>query len=378
MKQNGASAFEALNETYEKKMVFAQQLKEQGKKIIGYLCYFAPPELVSAAGLIPCRIMGQLEDRVSEADDYVEPLGCPYVRNCFDQALKGKLDFLDGIIVPHSCDAVQRIYGIWKYHRRPEYSYLFNVPHSLTPWSRDFFHRELTFFKESLENYVGATISDEKIRQAIDLYNENRQMVQDLYALRKQDPPQLTGSEIFKIMITGMFIAPEEFNVLLRGIKKELGDRAKQPNKLPRIMFWGSILDDVRLFEWIEEAGSYVVTDDTCIGTRSYLRKIDPSSEPMDAFTRFYFEDFLCPRTDRGPSVERFEYISDLIRDFHVQGVIGYTLSFCDPHKLDFPDLRDYLAQKGIPVLHIDDDYTLSNMAALKNRIDPFLEMLSR
>ena len=93
--------------------------KESGKPVIGYLCCFAPPEIISAAGAIPYRITGRPGDSTAEADAYMEPYGCTYVRNILAQAVKGRLDFLDGLVISHSCDMVQRLYGIWTYYRPP-------------------------------------------------------------------------------------------------------------------------------------------------------------------------------------------------------------------------------------------------------------------
>jgi bzd-type benzoyl-CoA reductase N subunit len=372
----GLHGLARLDELYKSKEAIAREQREQGKKIIGYLCYFAPPEMISAAGMVPYRILGKMGDEIIQAHNYVEPLGCPYIRNCFEQDLKGHLDFLDGRIIPHSCDTAQRLYGIWKYYKTSSYNYCLNVPHKVTPWSRKFFQEELAFFRESLEKFGGKEITDAGLRDMIRLYNANRALVRELYDLRKGQPPCLSGTEMFKTLIVGMTIPPEDFHTLLREILADIGKRPVIGGPLPRILFWGCILDDIRLFEVIEESGSWIVTDDICIGTKSYLRQIDMSGDPLDGLTRGYFEEFMCPRTDRGPDIRRFNYVLDLIKDFHVQGVVAYTLSFCDPYKLDYPDLRDYLAEKGVPTLLIDDDYTLSHLESIRTRVEAFIETL--
>jgi len=376
MGKSAVHGLERLNDLYNRKESVAKEYRKQGKKIIGYLCYFAPPELISAAGMVPYRIMGRMDDEIIQAHNYVEPLGCPYIRNCFEQDLKGNLDFLDGRIIPHSCDTAQRLYGIWKYYKGASYNYCLNVPHKVTPWSRDFFKRELTFFKESLEKYGGVEITDEALRNAIRLYNENRAMVRELYDLRKEQPPRLSGSDMFKTLIVGMAIPPEEFKALLKEILAEVKNRPRGGEMRPRILFWGCIIDDARLFELIEDCGSWIVSDDTCIGTKSYLRRINTSHGLMEGLAKGYFEEFRCPRTDRGPDIHRFDYVLDLVREYDVQGIIGYTLSFCDPFKLDYPDMRDYLSEKEIPMLLIDDDYSLSHLESIRTRVEAFIEIL--
>ena len=367
---------EKINDIYSRRHTIGDQLKRDRRDIIGYLCSFAPLELITAAGMIPYRILGRMGDDISESDNYVEPMGCPYIRNCFARDLRGEQDFLTGRIIPHSCDSAQRMYGIWKTSKPIIYSYLFSVPHMTTPWSIDFFKRELVLFKESLEKHIRRPISEEQIEEAIRLYNDNRLCVRKLYNHRKGNSITITGTDLFKLLITGMIIPPEEFNYLVKEVIKEVSARTKPKADLPRIMLWGCIIDDVRLPEMIEDAGAHVVTDDTCIGTRTYMRDVEVSQGILEGLTKAYFEDFQCPRTYRGPGLKRYDYLLKLIEDYDVDGVICYTLSFCDPHKMDYPDLRDYLQARGIPSLRIDDDYSLGNAESIRTRVEAFVEML--
>jgi bzd-type benzoyl-CoA reductase N subunit len=351
----------------------AKETRAQGAKVLGYLCCFAPMEIMSAAGLMPFRIMGRPGDEVVQANSLVESMGCPYVRNCFEQALLGNLDFTEGLVISHSCDMVQRVYGPWKSSQKPAYSYLFNAPHKASPWSIQFFERELLLFKESLEKFTGSPVSDEAILQEIQVSNENRALVRELYDLRSRDAA-LTGVEMQRLLVVGMSVPAREFNGLLKEVRAEVQARPRQASDAPRILVWGSIIDHPKLYQIIEDAGGSVVGDDNCIGTRCYFNPIDTTEGVWRGLTKAYFEDFQCPRTDRGPGMARFDYVLDLVARYRVQGVVCYTYSFCDPHQLDYPDLRDLLESRGIPTLAINDDYTLGNIETIANRVLPFLE----
>ena len=69
-----------------------RELKKEGKNVIGYLCCFAPPEIMHAAGVLPYRITGKPGESTPEVDSYLEPFGCPYVGISFPLS-PGKLDF---------------------------------------------------------------------------------------------------------------------------------------------------------------------------------------------------------------------------------------------------------------------------------------------
>src|SRR3990172_6837225 len=321
---------------YEARDDRARELKAQGKRIVGYLCYFAPPEILEAAGLVPYRIRGDVRERVTDADQYVEPYGCPFVRNTFDQAVKGRYDFLDGVVMAHSCDSVQRMYGIWTHYRPAAFTHMVNVPHTVTPASERFFHRELGLFKERVEEFAGAPIDDRALEASIALYNRNRELVWDLYQLRKADPPRLSGAEMLEGLIAG--------------------------GGLPA--------------RGVEECWGQVVMDDTCIGARSFLGRVTDGADPLAGFVRYYFTGFQCPRTYRGTDRSRFDYLSHAARQFRAQGVVLYILSFCDPHKLDLVDVRRYLEDAGLPSLVLEDDYTLTNLESMRTRIQAFVEMV--
>lgn len=98
--------------------------------MLGYLCAYAPLEMITAAGFIPFRIKGNVRESITRADTEMETIVCPLVRSCFDMTLKGSYDFLDGLVIPHTCDSVSQTYDIWKYTLKLPYCYFVNVPHS--------------------------------------------------------------------------------------------------------------------------------------------------------------------------------------------------------------------------------------------------------
>ena len=82
---NGGLA--AVDKYYQDYGSRARELKKQGQKIIGYLCAFVPLEIITAAGLMPFRIKGDVNEPITKADTEMETIICPLVRSCFDMAL---------------------------------------------------------------------------------------------------------------------------------------------------------------------------------------------------------------------------------------------------------------------------------------------------
>lgn len=351
---------------------------ETGQPIIGYLCCFAPPEIIRAAGALPYRITGETGADTTAADLYMEPYGCTYVRNILAGAASNRYDFLDGLVISHSCDMVQRLYGLWTYYHPLPYSYLFNVPHQVTPWAQRFYRRELDFFRESLEKFTGNKVSPALLGEEIKKQNLNRARIRKLYRLRKENPAAVSSSDLLSLLITAGALPPEQFGARLDQAIENASTLSEVTSsyRRPRLLVWGSIIDNPAFFRLIEEAGADIVTDDTCIGFRTWNEDIPLTEDPCEGLTDHYFINFQCPRTDRGPGLQRFAYLLDRAREYQVDGVIFYCISFCDPHKFDYPDLRDYLKKEGISLLLIDDNYSFEPQEAIRTRLQAFLELL--
>jgi benzoyl-CoA reductase subunit C len=363
----------------------ARELKKQGRKIIGYLCAFTPVEIITAAGFIPFRIKGDVHEPITRADSQMETIICPVVRSCYDVALKGRYDFLEGLIIPHACDSINRTYDIWKYSLKIPYSHLVNLPHSIDDSSLEFYKNELDTFRISLGKYAGKVITDKDLAGAVEIHNKVRGLVRELYELRKSDPPLLTGSEMTKILVAVIGIPPEEAAALLSRVLGEIKHRKVTIEKQPaRIMVVGAEVDDAALIDIIEDSGANMVVDDLCPGAREYLPLAEVTPNPLDGLAERYLRRIKCGRTYREvkgsyeDSLEdRFGHIGKAIKDFAVNGVILYIYKYCDPYGFEVPVMKSYIESLGIPVLYIEDEYSMSTIGRLRTRIQAFLEMIS-
>ncbi len=370
-------ALDRTTEVYEHRDARARELAGQGKKVIGYFCCYTPVELFTALGLVPYRIQGVVGRPLEQVDQYLERITCPYVRSCFDLALTGNYDFLSGVVIPHTCDATHRLYDIWKYHINPRYSHSLTVPHMTHRSSFEFFQKELEFLQRSLERFAGRSISEEGLRKAIGLHNRSRALLRELYELRKSDPPPISGTEVIQVLVAEMTTPVQELNDLLEGVIREVRGRSAGRERKPRLLLVGSEIDDVSLVRLAEDSGSVIVMDDICTGSRSFWKDVEISRGVPAGLAERYLGGISCPCTYReGKAAQRFAYLQDYARDWNVQGVLLYTIRFCDTYQLDAPEIQNYLMGLGLPVLHIEHDYVTAPTAQWKTRVEAFLEMI--
>jgi len=364
----------------------ARELKKQGKRVIGYLCAFVPVEMLTAAGFVPFRIKGDVNEPITKADTEMETIVCPLVRSCFDISLKGKYEFLDGIVIPHACDSISRTYDVWKYTLGLPYSHLIDMPHGTGEPSLDFYKAILGTFRTSLSRFARKEISEQSLNQAIRLHNQNRAKVRELYELRKTSPPLISGAQVAKSLIASVSIPVEEATQLIDSVIKEVKQRGSAlPAKSARIMVVGAQVDDVAFIDLIEDSGAWVVADDLCPGAREFLADVDVTKNPIDGIAERYLRKINCGRTFRErrgsyPEYleERFGHIGRFIKDFKVDGVVLYIYKYCDPYGFDVPAMKSYIESKGTPVLYLEDEYSMSTIGRLRTRIQAFLELIAK
>jgi benzoyl-CoA reductase subunit C len=363
----------------------ARELKKQGKPIIGYLCAFTPVEIIAAAGFIPFRIKGDVNEPITKADTEMETIVCPLVRSCFDMALKGNYEFLDGIVIPHACDSISTTYNVWKYTLNLPYSHLINMPHSTDEPSLDFYKEILGTFRESLGKFAGREISDQDLKAAIGLYNQNRAKVRELYQLRKAAPPLISGAELTRLLVAAVSLPVEEATRLIDSVTKEVKQRKPLPGKTARIMVVGAEVDDVSFIDLIEESGAWVVADDLCPGARESLVDVAVTADPIDGIAERYLRKIKCGRTYREMKgsyenylEDRFGHIGRAVRDFKVDGVVLYIYKYCDPYGFDVPAMKGYIESAGAPVLYLEDEYSMSTIGRLRTRVQAFLELIAK
>jgi len=384
MEKGAGKGLAAADRYYQDYGCRARELKKQGKRIIGYLCAFTPVEIITAAGFMPFRIKGDVNEPITKADAEMETIVCPLVRSCFDISLKGKYEFLDGIVIPHACDSICRTYDVWKYTLNLSYSHLINMPHGIDEPSLDFYQAELNTFRRSLGRFAGKEISDQSLTQAIRLYNQNRAKVRELYELRKTSPPLISGTEVAKLLIAAVSIPVAEATELINSVIEEVKQRGRVlAAKSARLMVVGAQLDNIDFIDLIENSGAWVVADDLCPGAREFFSDVAVTPAPIDGIAERYLGKIYCGRTfreRRGSYQEyleqRFGHIGRFIRDFEVDGVVLYIYKYCDPFGFEVPAMKSYIESEGTPVLYLEDEYSMSTIGRLRTRLQAFLELL--
>jgi len=348
--------------------------KEQtGGKVLGTFCCCVPEEIIHAAGMLPVRVLGEHEE-TTEADLHFPTNLCPYCKSCFDQALKGKYDYLDGLVIPNVCNMIKAMYGFSKLLLKATYVHFVDVPQRLSSNGVQFFSEELARFKESLEDFSGKPISNEALQHSIGVYNENRSLLEKVYELRRKSTPLVSGSEAQEIVISSMLIPKEEHNRLLAQLLERIEERDDVPGKGIRLFISASVLDDTDFLRLIEECGGIVVSDDMPMGSRYFSGLVASNNDPLHALADRYLNKIACPR--KMLPDERLAFTDNMMKGTDAKGVIVHNMRACDPHLYEYPLIRQKMEGQGLPVLFFRGEETETELEQQRADIEAFIEML--
>lgn len=333
---------------------------EPGRHVIGYMPMYVPREIIHAAGMMPLGILGggdQLE--VIQGDAYYQSYICRIPRSTVELLLTDRLDFVDGMLFPSICDVIRNLSGMWKLLRPDVYAHYFDVPQNyMKDVGGEFYIHELNVLKEDLEKISGNKVTNEALKNSIELYNENRRLTRKLYKFRADYPWLAPSSEVYLINRAGMVIPVEDHNILITdyidAAKQE--DRPKRDNS--RVVISGSFCEQppINLIKSIEMSGCYVVDDDYMLVNRWFTKPVPTDGDPIQALSYTFLEASVKMPSCFEPNEDiKGQFLVDLVRETNAEGVIFAAASFCDPALLERPILQDVLNQVDIP--HVSFKY---------------------
>jgi len=354
---------------------YLEKAQANGQKIIGYFCSYIPEEIFHAAGFIPYRIRAVGSQGTSKGDIYFSSLNCTFVRHTFDKMLRGKFDFLDGIVFMNGCDHTRRLYDNWRYSEiaPDKYKYMFFAPHVISPSSEEKMADEIKLLIESLEKNFKVQISPATLKKSISLYNQKRDLLTKLYDLRKNKDIPLKGSEVLAIMLA-VVILPVEITInFLQDILEEVKGRKVNKDNDLRIFLTSGCCEEVEHLELIEESGSIIVNDNICLGAKNFDTLVDESLDPIVALAQRYINHLSCPRMMNDVK-GRLDNLYKIKEDYKIEAIIAEKLKFCDLWGGELFIYRQEAKKNKFPLLVLERELYGGATGQLKTRIQAFFE----
>lgn len=357
----------------------AKRRKEQGQKVIGWLPTDVPEEIIHAAGAFPVGILGT-NNNIRLVDTHLQVWVCSLMRSSLEMELRGELDFLDGIIIPQTCDTTRAMLGLWRKNCRTPYVDNFLMPKQVKrPSAREYLIGELTRLKTNFEQLTGKIITNEDLGVSILLFNKNRQFLRRMFEIHSAHPGLLTSREIYTVIKASMFMDKSEHNLILQdlipALEQKAAESADKPNSKARLVISGGIWEPPEIMDLIEEAGGVVVGDDLLTGMRYLSPDANEQGNPLEALADRQLNKIPFAGFDN-QIYERRRFLLNLVGHSKARGLIFLHLKFCEPENYDYNDMRNALNSAGIPNLRLETEIGNPPLGQIRTRLETFIEMI--
>ena len=352
-----------------------------GRKVVGYMPIYVPRELIHAAGMLPLGILGggdQLE--VIHGDAYYQSYICRIPRSTVELGVSGRLDFVDGMLFPSICDVIRNLSGMWKMMFPHVYVRYFDVPQNYKDdIGGNYYINELAELLHDLGELRGKPVTDDELRHSIALYNENRRLVRELYALRAQRPWQTPAAEVYLILRAGLVLPVEQHSELLRDYlaAAAVEDRPRRDNC--RVVLTGVFCEQppLNLIKSLEMAGCYVVDDDLLLITRWLTADVPLDGNPLRNLALAFLHQSESTAAKYEPDLkEKGQHLVRAVRRTSAEGVIFACPSFCDPALLDRPMLQHVLKDANIPYVAFKFAENSGQMQPIREQAGTFADSI--
>lgn len=377
------AAFEEFTEARRAGFIKMKNLKESGAQVVGVYCTYTPLEIIYAAGLVPVSLCSSSNEAVQYGEADLPKNLCPLIKASYGVAVSDTCPyfyFADLIVGETTCDGKKKMYELMN---KVKDTYVLHLPQKYNDEaSFALWLNELYRFKAALERRFNANITEEKLKEAIKIGNEERCTLKDFFELGKLNPAPLSGADMSAIQEGfGFNFEREKRNAALKQKTAEIYEKWEKElkgrsSKRPRILITGCPVIGVRekILKAVEQAGGDIVVYENCSGIREKMELIDETGDAMETIARKYLG--ICCSV-MSPNPKRFDELDALIDEYEIDGVIEIVLQACHTFAIEATAVQQFVSEKkGKPYMYIESDYSMNDSGQVSTRIEAFMEIL--
>ncbi|MFQ5856121.1 MAG: 2-hydroxyacyl-CoA dehydratase [Anaerolineae bacterium] len=354
-------------------MPTVRRWREGGGKVLGHFQVYFPEEIAHAAGMLPVKVRGaQVEAR--QADSHFGSYLCSILRTSLELALTDRLE-LDMFVTHPICDAARNLAGIWG-RNLPYSSQILYLPQNANSgYAAQYLRDEYDRLKQDIEGVVGRPVSDDDLRYSITVFNENRQLLRALYAIKRETPWLLSADEAWVLVAVGSVIPREEHNELLQNLIPQIQARPARKQDKIRVVFEGGFCEQppLDLLRVIAQS-CYVVDDDLLIGLRWIEEDVPVEGDPLMNLAEAYLEKSSYSPVQHDLRKPKEKMLLQRIEDAGAEAVIVTAAKMCEPGLDEQVAYSRELDEAEIPYFLSEFEEKMTSFDHLQIQLETFVE----
>jgi benzoyl-CoA reductase subunit C len=349
--------------------------RENGGKVLGHFQVYFPEEIAHAAGLLPFKVRGAPVEP-NHADSHFGSYLCSILKTSLETSLDHLAD-LDMFVSHPICDAARNLAAIWgrNFDYPCQILYLPQNPNS--SHSATYLRDEYDRLKRSVEQVAGSEIADERLAASIDVYNENRRLIRELYDIKRETPWLVSADEAYCLVSVGGMILREEHNELLKTVLPMLRERTATRQDRIRVVFEGGFCEQPPL-DLVRMLGRtcYVVEDDFLIGLRYLIEDVPGHGDPLWNLAESYIERSAYSPVQHDLRKPKEKMLLKKIEASRADAAIIAAAKMCEPGLEEQVAYTYALDEKQIPYFVTEFEENMTSFENLELQVETFLENL--
>ena len=349
-----------------------------GRGAVGCFPVYTPQEIVHSMGLLPVSLHGGGENvEISHADAALGSFLCSISKSTLELALTARLAPFRSFVFPYICDVSRNLEGIFSRVLPGPTTHMLHLPQNLRSAATvPFLTAEYRRLIEKLEKAGGDPYAPERLAASIELFNAQRARLEQLVAIRRDQPGKLTLAESYLLRRLGGLLPRELHLTVLDRAVRELADRPSRTRDAIRVLLVGPFCEQptLDLIDLIEHVGCYVV-DDELLQLHRWYGRVDPTGDPLTNLARAYVESPIDIGVRATPTTKG-EAILARVAAAQAQGVIFLTAKFCEPALEDVVLYRKALDRQKIPYLHLEFEERSTSYEQSRLQLETFVESI--
>jgi len=349
--------------------------REGGGKVLGHFQVYFPEEIAHAAGLLPFKVRGAPVESV-HADSRFGSYLCSIVKTSLELALSGRVE-MEMFVTHPICDAARNLGAVWGRNFTYPCQILYLPQNATSAHAPDYLRGEYDRLRRSVESVAGRPVTDERLCRSITVFNENRALLRELYALKREAPWRLGTDEAYALMAVGGLMPREEHNALLRAALPLARQRAVKREDRVRVVFEGGFCEQppLDLLRAISRS-CYVVDDDLMIGLRWIETDVPTDGDPLAELAHAYLERSSYSPVQHDARKPKEEMLLQRIRTAGAQAAIVTAAKMCEPGLEEQVAYTRALEGAGVPFFVSEFEENMTSFEQLEVQLETFVENL--
>ncbi len=347
--------------------------REQGGKVIGHFQVYFPEEIAHAAGAMPVKLRGApVEPR--HADSRFGSYLCSIIKSSLELVLSHNIE-LDMFVTHPICDAARNLAAIWGRNFSYPCQILYLPQNANSSYAATYLSEEYARLLRDIEAVVDRKVSADDLRRSISVFNENRSLIRELYAIKREKPWLCSADEAYTLLAIGGLIPREEHNQLLKTVLPMLNQRDNKQQDRIRVVFEGGFceqppLDMIRMLA----KSCYVVDDDLLIGLRYILEDVPQEGNPLFNLAEAYLENSTYSPVQHDLRKPKEKMLLERIKNAGAEAAIVTAAKMCEPGLEEQVAYTRTLDELGTPYFISEFEENMTSFDHIEIQLETFVE----